>query len=103
MILQTGTHDMGNSLITSQMMIVAEELGLELEDIAVVESDTDLTPWNLVDYSSRGVFVTGAACIKIAGSEGSDFRNIIEKGSRCKILPDPFNNDEQRRAYTGRS
>lgn len=66
MILQTGTHDMGNSLITSQMMIVAEELGLEVEDIAVVESDTDLTPWNLGDYSSRGVFVTGVACIKVA-------------------------------------
>jgi CO/xanthine dehydrogenase Mo-binding subunit len=67
MVLESGTHDMGNSLITSQLMILAEELGIEVKDIAVVESDTDLTPWNLGDYSSRGVFVTGAACIKLAG------------------------------------
>ena len=66
LILHTGTHDMGNSLITSQQMILAEELKVDVADIAVVEADTDLTPWNLGDYSSRGVFVTGAACIKLA-------------------------------------
>ncbi len=65
-VLETGTHDMGNSLITSQMMIVAEELQAQVNDISAVEADTDLTPWNLGDYSSRGIFVTGSACLKLA-------------------------------------
>lgn len=66
--LQTGTHDMGNALVTAQMMIVAEELGIETKDIESVEADTDITPWNLGDYSSRGIFVTGNAALRLGAA-----------------------------------
>ncbi len=64
--LMTGTHDMGNALVTSQLMAIAEELGVMPEDIEPVEADTDVTPWNLGDYSSRGIFVTTNAAIRVA-------------------------------------
>lgn len=64
--LLTGTHDMGNALVTSQIMAIAEELGVMPEDIEPVEADTDVTPWNLGDYSSRGIFVTTNAAIRVA-------------------------------------
>jgi CO/xanthine dehydrogenase Mo-binding subunit len=63
--LLTGVHDMGNGLPTAQMMIVAEELGIQPKDIETVESDTDVTPWNLGDYASRGIFVTGSAALRL--------------------------------------
>jgi CO/xanthine dehydrogenase Mo-binding subunit len=59
--LFTGTHDMGNGSVTIQTLIIAEELGIEPEDIECVESDTEITPWNLGDFASRGVFVSGEA------------------------------------------
>lgn len=66
--LLTGVHDMGNGLPTSQMMIVAEELGIQPKDIETVESDTDVTPWNLGDYASRGIFVTGNAALRLGAA-----------------------------------
>ncbi len=36
------------------------------EDIETVEADTDLVPYNLADYASRGVFVEGMAAMKAA-------------------------------------
>jgi CO/xanthine dehydrogenase Mo-binding subunit len=67
-VVYTGTHDMGNGSVTSQTRIVAEVLGVQPEDVEAVEADTDLVPWNLGDYASRGVYVEGAAAKKVAES-----------------------------------
>src|SRR5438552_17955424 len=47
-------------------MIVAERLGLDPLDIAVVTGDTDLTPVDLGSYSSRVTLMTGNAAIQAA-------------------------------------
>ena len=64
----TGASDMGNGLVSTQAQFVAEILGLELDEIEVVQTDTDVTLWDLGDYSSRGTFVCGQAAIKAANS-----------------------------------
>ncbi len=64
----TGTHDMGNGSVTVQKMIIAEELRVPISSIRAVDSDTELCPWNLGDYASRGVFVSGEAARKAAVS-----------------------------------
>ncbi|HKZ78158.1 MAG TPA: molybdopterin cofactor-binding domain-containing protein, partial [Pyrinomonadaceae bacterium] len=46
--------------------IVAEALGLNLSDVIVVTSDTDLTPVDLGSYSSRVTLMTGNAVIAAA-------------------------------------
>jgi CO/xanthine dehydrogenase Mo-binding subunit len=43
--------------------IVAEELGLELEQVRVLAADTDLTPVDLGAYSSRQTLMAGNAAI----------------------------------------
>lgn len=65
-VLFTPSNDMGNSSVTLQKQIVAETLGMPLDDIDCVEADTRLTPYQLGDYSSRGTFVSGSGALKIA-------------------------------------
>lgn len=94
-VLESGTHDMGNSLITSQMMLVAEVLKTDLDDIHVVEADTDHTPWNLGDYSSRGVFVTGGGCLKVAGKMKEQILDLaaeMMQASRSDLMLAPGKN-----------
>lgn len=64
--LFTGTHDMGNGSVTVQTQIIGEILGIDPENIECVEADTEAVPWNLGDYASRGVFVSGKAAQKVA-------------------------------------
>ncbi len=65
-ILNSGTHDMGNGSIRVQTMIIGEILGIDPDSITCNEADTDLVPYNLGDYASRGTFVSGNAAIKVA-------------------------------------
>jgi len=67
-VLYTGTHDMGNGSVTVQTQMIASVLGVQPDDVECVETDTDLVPWNLGDYGSRGVYVEGAAAKKVAES-----------------------------------
>ena len=65
-ILSSGTHDMGNGSIRVQTMIIGEILGIDPDSITCNETDTDLVPYNLGDYGSRGTFVSGNAAVKVA-------------------------------------
>ncbi|SMB92059.1 CO or xanthine dehydrogenase, Mo-binding subunit [Thermanaeromonas toyohensis ToBE] len=64
----TGTQDLGQGSTTALCMIVAQVLGISPEDIEVIEADTDLTPWDLGTYASRGIWVGGNAALKAAQS-----------------------------------
>lgn len=59
----TGGNDIGQGSSSVARYIVAEELGLALEQVRVVAADTDLCPVDLGAYSSRGTFMIGNAVI----------------------------------------
>jgi 4-hydroxybenzoyl-CoA reductase subunit alpha len=61
-----GSTEIGQGSDSILAMIVAEVLGLEPSDIAVVTGDTDLTPVDLGSYSSRVTLMTGHAAIQAA-------------------------------------
>lgn len=84
-ILYTGTHDMGNGSVTVQKLIVAENLGIDLDKIDCVESDTDLVPWNLGDYASRGTYISGNAAKKVAENVR---KQILEEASKMLETPE---------------
>ncbi|MFA9463414.1 MAG: xanthine dehydrogenase family protein molybdopterin-binding subunit [Velocimicrobium sp.] len=65
-ILYTGAHEMGNDVLGMQEQIVSEVLGITSDRIDVVAADTDACLWHIGDYSSRGVFVIGAAVKQVA-------------------------------------
>ncbi len=58
--------DIGQGSDTVLASMVAEVLGLEPSDIALVTADTDLTPVDLGAYSSRVTFMAGNAAVEAA-------------------------------------
>lgn len=62
----SGSTDIGQGSDSILAMIVAEELGVSLEDIHVVTSDTALTPVDLGSFSSRVTLMAGNAAIAAA-------------------------------------
>ncbi|NNC44214.1 MAG: molybdopterin-dependent oxidoreductase, partial [Acidimicrobiia bacterium] len=65
-ILKLGVRSQGQGHETTFAQIVAEELGIPVGDIKVVEGDTDNTPYGLGTYASRSTPVAGAATAVIS-------------------------------------
>ncbi len=62
----TMAADVGQGSTSVLAAIVADVLGLEPADIAMVTADTDLTPVDLGSYSSRVTFMAGNAALEAA-------------------------------------
>src|SRR2546427_2383149 len=60
-MLRMGTKSQGQGHETTFAQIVAEELGIPANDVAVEEGDTDTAPYGLGTYASRSTPVAGAA------------------------------------------
>jgi carbon-monoxide dehydrogenase large subunit len=65
-ILKLGVKSQGQGHETTFAQIVAEELGIPPQDIAVQEGDTDNTPYGLGTYASRSTPTAGAATAVIS-------------------------------------
>jgi 4-hydroxybenzoyl-CoA reductase subunit alpha len=65
--------------------IVAEELGVTLDDISIVTADTDLTPVDLGSYSSRVTLMTGNAAIEASRK----LRQILFEAAADKLMVPP--------------
>ncbi len=61
-----GSTEIGQGSDSVLAYVVAEELGIEPQDVRVVSADTDLTPVDLGSYSSRVTLMTGNAAIQAA-------------------------------------
>src|SRR5881396_1641195 len=59
--LLTGASEIGQGSETVLAMIVAETLGVPLERVDVVNSDTNVRPWDVGTHASRTTFVAGNA------------------------------------------
>jgi carbon-monoxide dehydrogenase large subunit len=60
-VLRISVQTQGQGHETTFAQIVAEELGIPVEDIEVVHGDTDQTPFGLGTYGSRSTPVSGGA------------------------------------------
>ena len=60
-IVRAGTRHQGQGHETTWAQIVAEELGLDPQNILVEEGDTDTAPYGLGTYASRSTPTAGAA------------------------------------------
>src|SRR5258706_9824071 len=59
--LITGASEIGQGSETVLAMIVAETLGVPLERVDVVNSDTSVRPWDVGTHASRTTFIAGSA------------------------------------------
>jgi carbon-monoxide dehydrogenase large subunit len=74
-ILKLGVKTQGQGHETTFAQIVADELGIPVTNIKVVEGDTDNTPYGLGTYASRSTPTAGAATAVIA-------RKLADKAKR---------------------
>ena len=74
-ILKISVKTQGQGHETTFAQIVAEELGIQPEDVKVMHGDTDNTPYGLGTYASRSTPVSGAATAMVS-------RKIREKATK---------------------
>jgi 4-hydroxybenzoyl-CoA reductase alpha subunit len=77
--LITPGAEMGQGIHTVTAQIVAEELGLDLKTIRVVSNDTDLTPYDLGCWGSRGTFISGNAALDAAREAKKEIAQVASK------------------------
>jgi CO/xanthine dehydrogenase Mo-binding subunit/aerobic-type carbon monoxide dehydrogenase small subunit (CoxS/CutS family) len=59
--LAVGSSEMGNGITTAHKQIAAAVLGVRAGDVAIVNADTDLTPYDTGTFASTGTVVAGKA------------------------------------------
>ena len=64
--LMLGATDLGTGSDTVLAQMVAEVLGVPLDDIITYSSDTDFTPFDKGAYASSTTYISGAAAVKAA-------------------------------------
>jgi putative selenate reductase molybdopterin-binding subunit len=105
--LLVGATDLGTGSDTVLGQMVAETLGVPLEDVIVYSSDTDFTPFDVGAYASSTTYISGAAATQAAqkvaerirhraarlfNGSGSDAPEVcaddVELADRLAIAPD---------------
>jgi CO/xanthine dehydrogenase Mo-binding subunit len=74
-----GSTDIGQGSDSILAYIVAEILGIDPFDVAVVTADTDLTPVDLGSYSSRVTLMSGNAAVQAAERAREMIAGVIAK------------------------
>ncbi len=87
-VLYSGTSDMGQGARTIFAQIVAEELGIAVDRIAVVMGDTAVVPYDQQTSASRSTVVMGRAiqraCADVLAQGGIDGREARRRGGRAR-------------------
>ncbi len=63
LVLMTGATEIGTGSDTAMAMIAAEEMGLPLGNVSVINDDTDVGPWDVGIHASRTTFIAGNATL----------------------------------------
>lgn len=71
----TGAHSHGQGHETTFAQVVADKLGIPMEDVDIVHGDSDTVAFGMGTYGSRSLAVGGSAIIK-------SIDKIIEKGKK---------------------
>jgi xanthine dehydrogenase molybdenum-binding subunit len=85
----TGASEIGTGSDTAITQIVAEELGVPLSKIELVNKDTSVKPWDVGIHASRATFIGGNAAL-VAARDAK--RQLLRLASR-ELDVDPSNID----------
>jgi xanthine dehydrogenase molybdenum-binding subunit len=82
--LITGSTEIGQGSETVLAQIAADVLGVKVDDVAVLNSDTDVKPWDVGVHASRTTFIAGNAA-HLAALDAR--RQIFETASQMLGVP----------------
>ncbi len=71
----TGSHSHGQGHETTFAQVVADKLGIALEDVEIIHGDSDRVAFGMGTYGSRSLAVGGSAIVK-------SVEKVLEKGAK---------------------
>ncbi len=83
--LAVGATDIGQGSDTVLAQICAQELGIRYEDVRVLSSDTDLTPFDVGAYASSTTYVSGGAVLKAARLVREQLAAMAAERWKCAV------------------
>ena len=90
----SSTVEMGQGSETTLSQIVAEELGIAVEQVHIVQPDTDVTPYDTITAGSRSTYHMGNAVRMAAGKIKTELLEVV--AAKLEVNP------EDLRARNGR-
>lgn len=90
--LFTGQTEFGGGVDTAMAQIAAEELGLTIDDIVVVSGDSELCPYDIGNWLSGGVYVSGQAVRRAAADAKQQLLAYAAEALETKIDQLEINN-----------
>jgi xanthine dehydrogenase molybdenum-binding subunit len=75
----TGASEIGQGIDAVITLIVAEELGVPLEHVTIVNNDSDIAPWDVGVHASRTTFIAGNGTRRAARKAKAQILNAAEK------------------------
>jgi xanthine dehydrogenase molybdenum-binding subunit len=82
--LITGSTEIGQGSETVLAQIVAEILGVSIDEVNVINSDTDIKPWDVGVHASRTTFIAGNAA-QLAALDAQ--RQVFETAAQMLGVP----------------
>jgi CO/xanthine dehydrogenase Mo-binding subunit len=88
--LAVGSSEMGNGITTAHKQIAASAMGVRAGDVAIVNADTDRTPYDTGTFASTGTVVAGKAVHLTAQALREDIlafagRHTGSDPQRCRL------------------
>jgi carbon-monoxide dehydrogenase large subunit len=83
--IMSGSHSHGQGHVTTFAQIAADELGVPLEDVEVLQGDTDTVPFGIGTFNSRSVPVGGSAVKIAAGRVAEKMRQVAGHLMQCPV------------------
>ncbi len=90
----TGVTSPGCGNETGIAQIVADRLGVRLEDIRVVQGDTDTCPYGMGNYSSRSIMMGGSAALIAANDLRAKIFKVAAKA--LEVTPEDLEAEDGR-------
>jgi carbon-monoxide dehydrogenase large subunit len=78
-VARIGSSPHGQGLATSLRQVIADELGIDPSKIRIVHGDTDATPYGWGTYASRGMVISGGACMLASMALGKKIKLIASE------------------------
>jgi xanthine dehydrogenase molybdenum-binding subunit len=75
----TGASEIGQGIDAVITLIVAEELGVPLEHVTIVNNDSDIAPWDVGVHASRTTFIAGNGTRRAALKAKAQILSAAEK------------------------
>ena len=77
--LAVGSSEMGNGITTAHKQIAASVMGVRAGDIAIINADTDRTPYDTGTFASTGTVVAGKAVFLTAEAMREDILSFSSR------------------------